>query len=415
VSDTDSPGRTEPDSPQGLSLPVGAPRLAQATAVPTSFGDIPAPRLARGILVAVLLSYLLITGLNVLREDLPPLDKAGSALGLGAVFVLQLVHSAPSARQASVRRRATTLTLQVLVTYLPLLVYASEWGGMAGFLAGSLLLLLPGAYGWAAYGLVGLSMLVQPVLAGRSLLDSVYLCESTLLTGLVVYALTSLAELVDKMHRARQELARMAVVEERMRFARDLHDLLGYSLSAITLKGELIHRLVPAHPERARAEISSVLEISRQALADVRTVASGYRRLSLADEAASARSVLGAADVSVDVRVSVAELDPQVETVLATVLREGVTNVLRHSKVRHCEIAARMTDGAVRLSVLNDGVDEPPAGPSPDSGSGLGNLGTRLGLVGGTLEADRLDDGRFRLEAMVPTYPVGFPAQREGD
>ncbi|MGW2964609.1 sensor histidine kinase [Streptomyces sp. NPDC001220] len=373
-------------------------------------GDIPAPRLARGILVAVLLSYLLITLLNVFRQDIPATDEAGSVVGLAAVFVLQLWHSAPSARRRSARRRALTLTLQGLVTYLPLFVYASEWGGMAGFLAGSLLLLLPGPYNWAAYGLVGLSMLVQPALVGRSLLDSVYLCESTLLTGLVVFALTSLAELVVRMHTARQELARMAVIEERMRFSRDLHDLLGYSLSAITLKGELIHRLVPAHSERAQSEITGMLEISRQALADVRTVASGYRRLSLVDEAASARSVLAAADVSVDVMVTVADLDVQVETVLATVLREAVTNVLRHSRVRNCEISARMADGAVRLSVLNDGADTYRRDSSPDSGSGLDNLGTRLGAVGGTLAAGRLDDGRFRLEAVIPARPAGVAA-----
>ena len=97
----------------------------------------------------------------------------------------------------------------------------------------------------------------------------------------------------------------MAVAQERLRFARDLHDLLGYSLSAITLKSELTHRLVPKNPDKAQNELVEILDISRKALADVRAVASGYRELSLENESESARSLLLAADVAVTTEINV--------------------------------------------------------------------------------------------------------------
>jgi glucose-6-phosphate-specific signal transduction histidine kinase len=199
--------------------------------------------------------------------------------------------------------------------------------------------------------------------------------------------------------------------------ARDLHDLLGYGLSAITLKAELALRLLPTEPERARRELTEVARLARRGLREARTVGRGGGGLSLAAEAASARSVLASAGIRCGVRVAARIPDAAVETVLATVLREGVTNILRHSTARSCGITAGHSDRdepAVRLCLVNDGVTAAP-GPLPGHpGGGLENLAARLAAVGGRLSADVLEDGIFQLLAEVPHEPPPTAARTTG-
>ncbi|WP_411128581.1 sensor histidine kinase [Streptomyces sp. x-19] len=367
--------------------------------------DLPAPQLARVILTVALLSYLSVTVLNLLGTDLPTPSLLTSLVCLALIFALQLRHSGAAVRWAPVQHRTLTLGVQALLTYLPIVVFHSQWGAMAGFLAGSLLLVLPGRWAWPAYGFVGLTMLIPPTLDGLSILETVYLAQSTLLTGLVVYGLTRMTELVQALHDTRSQLAGLAVARERLRFARDLHDLLGYSLSAITLKSELIHRLIPVQPRRAMEEVSEVLSISRQSLADVRAVSSGLRSMSLEQEMRSAQSVLEAADVEVRLEIRLGALGQEVDSVLAAVLREAVTNVLRHSRAGTCVLTAVQEEGRVRLSVSNDGVDPSYRDESPHSGRGLGNLRERLQSTHGTLTVTRGPGGTFGLVAEAPARP----------
>ncbi|MEV7467017.1 histidine kinase [Streptomyces kronopolitis] len=367
--------------------------------------DLPAPRLARVILTVALISYLSVTALNLVGTNLPTPLLLASLGCLILIFALQLRHSGAAVRRAPVRHRALTLGTQALLTYLPIVVFHSQWGAMAGFLAGSLLLLLPGRWAWPAYGFVGLTMLVPPALDNLSIQETVYLAQSTLLTGLVVYGLTRMAELVQALHDTRSQLAGLAVARERLRFARDLHDLLGYSLSAITLKSELIRRLIPLHPRRAMEEVSEVLTISRQSLADVRTVSSGLRSMSLEQEMRSAESVLEAADIEVRMEIRLGTLGQEVDSVLAAVLREAVTNVLRHSRAGTCVLTAVQEGGRVRLSVFNDGVDRSYRDESPHSGRGLGNLQARLQSTHGTLTVTRGPGGTFELTAETLEQP----------
>ncbi|MFD4376429.1 sensor histidine kinase [Streptomyces sp. NPDC058486] len=358
--------------------------------------------MAKVILVAAILCYVGLTFLNILSSGVGGFGLVAAMGCLCAVFALQLLHSRAGARRAPLGRRVLTLVTQAVFTYLPLIALKSQWGAMAGFFAGSLLLLLPARLGWTLYGCVGVSMLLPPVLEGRPGIDSLYLAQTTLLTGLVTFGLTRMSELVRVLHDSRSELTLAAVTRERLRFARDLHDLLGYSLSAIQLKGELIHRLVLSQPVRAKAEIEDVLSISRQALADVRRVASGYREMSLREEIDSARSVLSAAEVETVTAVRMGAVDAPVDTVLATVLREAVTNVLRHSRAARCEITVAEEDGLMTLTVVNDGVEEGYQDSSPHSGSGLGNLSMRLRAVGGELDVDLTPGQIFRVIARVP-------------
>ncbi|MEU3656227.1 histidine kinase [Streptomyces sp. NPDC032161] len=365
--------------------------------------DLPAPRLAGTILKVALLGYLSITLINLVSAAHTTLSLGACAVALFLVFLLQMRHSSAHAHLAPTWQKALTLSVQALLTYLPLALFHSQWGAMAGFLAGSLLLLLPPRVAWPAYGAVGLSMSLPPLVDGYPLREMFYLSLSTLLTGLVVFGLSRLSALVHALHDTRLELSRMAVTQERLRFARDLHDLLGYSLSAITLKSELIHRLVPTHPRRAMDEVSELLEISRQSLADVRAVASGLRAMSLKQELGSAQSLLEAADVRVETDIRFGTIDQQVDTVLAAVLREAVTNLLRHTRATTCRVEAVQEGDRVRLSMTNDGVDPAYRDVSPHSGSGLGNLAARLRAISGRLSAERLPDRSFHLVAEAPT------------
>lgn len=367
-----------------------------------------ATKTAWGVLVAALVCYQSITFLNILSQRLKMFDLALALTCLVLVFLLQLAHSAPGISEARVRTKMLTLAAQGILSYLPLIWFGASWGSMAGFFAGSLLLLLPARAGWTLYGLTTLSLLIPGILSDRGVVDLVYMCQATALTGLVVYGLSRLTSLVDQLHRARADLARLAVSNEQLRFSRDLHDLLGYSLSAITLKNELIHRLIPANPYRAREEVEEVLVVSRQALADVRRVASGYREMSLGSELTSAESLLTAAGVcvTVDTHDAIERLGQATSTVLATVLREGVTNLLRHSKASYCRISARTEDDLVRLTIVNNGLVLGHHVPSPHSGSGLGNLERRLEDIGGRLIVRQFPEGSgvdvFRLTAQAP-------------
>ncbi|MFF2077210.1 sensor histidine kinase [Kitasatospora sp. NPDC058162] len=366
--------------------------------------DAPPPRLALAIVVVVQLGFVVVGFLNLATCH----PTRGQFLAAGLIFLgvsaLQFVHCAPGLREVRERFGRWTLSAQAVLTYLPLVFFGFSWGGMPGFLGSSVLLLLRGAVAGAAFGAVVASAGISGLLLGVGVAESVYLTVAAALTGLIVFGLTSLAQLVIEVRRAQQELARLAVTRERLRFARDLHDLLGYSLSAITLKSELTSRLVTANPQRALEELGGVLEISRQALADVRAVARGYREMSLAGEAVSARSVLAAAGIEARFDVDGLRPDGPADTVLATVLREGVTNLLRHSTAERCVVEGRVAGGRLRLTLSNDGVPGDGAGPGDGDGrgGGLDNLEVRLAELGGRLSAGSDDRGWFHLVAEVP-------------
>jgi two-component system sensor histidine kinase DesK len=198
---------------------------------------------------------------------------------------------------------------------------------------------------------------------------------------------------------ARHELARFAVTDERLRIARDLHDLLGHSLSVINLKSELAAKLVEDDPKRAAAELEDVQAVGRQALAEVREAVQGYRQLALDDALAGARTALSAAGIAYELDGAPADLPAEVEEVFAWAVREGTTNVVRHSQAAHC--AVRIRDGAdeASLEVEDDGVS-PPA--EPQVGSGLTGLAERAARLRGRLEAGARPDGGFRLRLVVP-------------
>jgi two-component system, NarL family, sensor histidine kinase DesK len=220
------------------------------------------------------------------------------------------------------------------------------------------------------------------------------------------FAMTGVRELVRttiELREARARVAQLAANEERLRLARDLHDLLGHSLSLITLKSELAGRMLPAHPDKAAQQVADIEQVSRQALVDVREAVTGYRRARLATELAGAQVALTAAGVSaaLPAEPDLTGVPEESESALAWALREAVTNVVRHSGARGCtvELLHRQTlDGPrLELTVEDDGSGGAGNGP----GDGLTGLTERLEKAGGTLEATGTRHG-FRLVARVP-------------
>lgn len=365
------------------------------------------PHLARSIMTIVLGGYLLLGVITLYISRPDYLDFAIEATFVLGLFGFQYAHASKAALRWRRRRKTLSLCAQAFCTFFPLLAFHQSWGGGAGFLAGSCLLLVDGWTAWVLFA-VPTTIVLFYLMHCRVPWDLIVAyTASTFLTGLVVYGMSRLSTMVEEVLSAREELARMAVNHERRRIASDLHDLLGYSLSAITLKGELTRRLIDEHPKRALAEIHSVLEISRQALADIRTVAHGYRDMSLATEASSAQAMLAAADIRATVSIECGPLGKRLDTVLASALREGVTNMLRHGDVRTCSITAvEDEDGAVRLEVVNDGV-RVPEGQTPEQagaaglGLGLESISQRVATVGGTVATGITPDGRFHLVVSV--------------
>ncbi|CAI9404296.1 sensor histidine kinase [Nocardioides sp. T2.26MG-1] len=196
--------------------------------------------------------------------------------------------------------------------------------------------------------------------------------------------------------RAEQENASLAVENERTRFARDLHDILGHSLTVITVKAELAQRLLdqdtPAGTERARAELADLERLSRDALADVRRAVEGYRDLTLPGELARARTALAAAEIDARLPNSADEVPTELRELFAWTVREGVTNVIRHSRARTCEV--RLTPTAAEVRDDGQGCPGPATG-----GSGLAGLRERATAAGATVVTRQLSPG-FSLQVV---------------
>ena len=200
-------------------------------------------------------------------------------------------------------------------------------------------------------------------------------------------------------HEALEEMARIA---ERERIGRDLHDLLGHTLSVIVLKAELASRLTARDPARAAEEIRDVERISREALTEVRKAVSGYRSDGLGSEIANAERVLTAAGVEPVLDVATVPLAPEEERALAFALRESVTNVVRHARAHHCWITLQAADGRALLEVRDDGV----GGDRPD-GSGLSGMRDRLRELAGGLERDGRHGTRLRMTLPLSRATAG--------
>jgi two-component system sensor histidine kinase DesK len=287
--------------------------------------------------------------------------------------------------------------------WLVLFIFASVRAGAARPPSRALLLVL---------GLALLTVMLG-VLTSAGWSDIVQVMLLVVAGGLITRGHARLAAYVQALQAAQEELAQLAVAEERLRFARDLHDLLGHTLSLIALKSELARKLVAAAPERAAAEIHDVEVVARQALQDVREAVAGYRRPALASELRAAQEMLAAAAIALTCEGETSALPPTAEAALAWTVREGVTNVIRHSHAHHCVIRVDRGPAEVSVEVADDGVGAPtpPRFPPPSdrAGWGLAGLAERVAALGGRCEAGPRPGGGFCLRVSLPITPVSGP------
>jgi two-component system sensor histidine kinase DesK len=391
---------------------------ARPDAVPAQAGVTLAPRLAQAVFVTVLcglaVQYVSDVATNV--NDVAGGSFSAPVIGWTAanavaLVALQLRHSWPSPGARRPQGWQVTLGLQVLLTYA--MVPVTGWRPLAacGLLAGSALLLIPAPLGRIAFAAVIASvpalLAVKPIPGLTPLVwlgVAVFLTLLSVVFGLLVYGLTRLAWLAVQLEDLRAELARKAVLGERLRVARDTHDLLGLGLSAIAMKADLIGRLIDRGDARAGAEIAELARICATARADMRLVTSEARDLPLDAELAAARDVLASAGINVRASVDTDLVPRAAAAVLVPVVREAVTNVLKHSSASYCVLEMTADDGMARLLISNDGSND--AGNAPlaavgRTGSGLGNLAARVEAAGGRLIVER-DGGGFSLAAEIP-------------
>jgi two-component system, NarL family, sensor histidine kinase DesK len=187
----------------------------------------------------------------------------------------------------------------------------------------------------------------------------------------------------NRLQKAQEEIEHLAKVAERERIARDLHDVLGHTLSVIILKSELARKLMDHDPARAKAEIADVEQTSREALAEVRSTIRGYRDHSLEAELKQAKATLETAGVTVKSESQQVRLSPAQESVVALVVREAVTNVVRHAQARNCHLRLMPVNGTCRLEIQDDGT-----GGGNVEGNGLRGMRERIEALGGTFERD---------------------------
>jgi len=305
------------------------------------------------------------------------------------------------------RRRSADLILPLLFVVLVGIAIAltlsngNSWGFLFTYCA-ACAGLISTRYGLAAVLSCAALAGVSSAIGGANGGQVVGWVASALGIGLLILVMRDLRIRNDELSQARAELARMAVAEERERFARDLHDLLGHSLSVIALKAELAGRLLPDRAEDAAGEIAELEDVARGALTEVRDAVSGYRRPTLDTELEGARMALTAAGIHADVVRAPATLDPAVEGVLAWAVREGATNVIRHSRASHCTLTISSSLADAGVEVVDDGVGPAAARGNGNAGHGLEGLAERARSLNGLIEAGLRPGGGYRLAVTVP-------------
>jgi two-component system sensor histidine kinase DesK len=299
--------------------------------------------------------------------------------------------------------RRTWILLGVItaVTICYPLVLGVNWAGLPIYLGVAYAMTLPPS--WAARGVMAVAALTLALClvlrtAGPT---TALLTFETATIGMLVLAFRGSRLLIVQLQEARGEVARLAAGEERLRIARDLHDLLGHTLSLIVLKSEVAARLADRDPAKSLGEVKDIEAVARQALTDVREAVSGYRQRNLTDELDNARGVLTAAGVDLTITTSGTPLPDPLDGLFGWAVREGVTNIVRHARARNATITMSPRNGTAVLELTDDGVGGAPGG----AGNGLTGLGERVARSGGTMDSGPGARGGFRLTVRAPLRP----------
>ncbi len=386
------------------------------------------PHAIRAVAAVVWLAFIVFPLANAIGTKGTPLERVlviAGAAAFVAAYVVLVIHWRNQPRGPT---PLLLFALMLAVSAALTIWQASGWGFLFTYCAACAALVTAAGF-WAVVACAALAAGCS-ALGGADGGTVVGFVASSAGVGVLMLAMRDLRVRNVQLNEARAVLANMAVAEERERFARDLHDLLGHSLSVIALKAELAGRLLADGPPAAAREVAELEGVARTALGEVRDAVSGYRQPTLDRELAGARMALSAAGIEAQVDESRVPLDPAVEAVLAWTVREGATNVIRHSGARHCtfKISASLTDAGVE--VIDDGRGTNGNGssagageaggagvPSPSAsrsgagngitaggrgGHGIAGLAERAALLNGSIEAGSRAGGGYRLAATVP-------------
>ncbi|NUT45765.1 MAG: hypothetical protein HOV94_00395, partial [Saccharothrix sp.] len=344
--------------------------------------------------LAVISVPVLFTALGNSDGPRPPCSLLAVPLGL-VLVALQLRHSLAATRDRRPAGWRWTSAVVTVLAFAPLMLpgwfylwFSASWYPMA-----SALVLLRGRARVVGCGvLAGVTMVMYLLIPPLDIALVAYYTVYGLISfvpPLALYGAVRLVRALGELHAAREELASLAVARERLRLSKDLHDVLGQNLAAVSLQGELALRLLRKDPVAARGGVEELTALARTTLHGIRAVAYDEYRVSLSGEVEGAVALLAAAGIDVTVDVEDTDVPEADQEVFAWAVREGTTNVLRHSDARRCSITLR----GHRLVIRNDG-----ARPSAsDDGTGLAGLATRAAARNGSAHGTRLAGDVFEL------------------
>jgi two-component system sensor histidine kinase DesK len=357
----------------------------------------------RMMLVLTVVLLLPAMGYSVLGYSRSLGGSTHPALVLALGVLIGALHVRHALAAGGGRRPAgwpLTFAALVLAACVPLIWLGPNWANLQSFVIASALILLRGRVALAVAGIPVVATYVG-ILLGETLLHWKIVLPIAWALGLVfgglsLYGSARAVRVAEQLDAAKSELAAAAVGRERLRLSRDLHDLLGQSLSAVSLKGDLALALLRRDPDAAQAEIVSLTAVAGDARLAMQAVTRAEHTVSFAMERATAVALLRDAGIATTAGADPPEPAPAVDRLLAWAIREGATNVLRHSEARTCSIDCRHDGPTVRLTITNDG-----AGPPGATGTGLAGLTSRARELGGTVASSHTGD-TFRLVVEVP-------------
>lgn len=327
------------------------------------------------------------------------------AAGLAVFVVLYLVCVTSGFDNGARPPRRGQLVLLAVLTAIGFALIGTyhdpsgDWAQLVLYIGAAGASLLSGRFGLAWVASNGVALVLIGQLAHQSTSSIGAGTFTIVMACMLVFVAKRMVGYIQQLQATQAELARAAVGEERLRFARDLHELLGHTLTLIVVKAQVVRRLARDDPAQAAAAATDIEQIGRQALVEVRETVTGYRDRGFADELAGARQALRGAGIEVTVDLPDAPLPPVADTIFGWMVREGSTNIIRHSAAHRCTIGVRRTGEGTLLEIRDDG-----RGGSPgDTGNGLRGLRERLASAGGTLAAGPDPAGGFRLVATLPT------------
>jgi two-component system sensor histidine kinase DesK len=285
----------------------------------------------------------------------------------------------------------------MVLTFALVIAFGSSWGGIIIYVGVAIGLSLSTRAALVTLAAVALTTVAIGVAQGVSASSLAFVVFLTVALGVSMLGARRMFQLIVELREARDEVARLTASEQQSRFARDLHDVLGHNLSVIALKSQVARRTIEDDPKAAVAAVADIEGVARQSLKDVRELVAGYRQRSLAEELAVTDELLSAAGIELAVEQPPEIPDGVQGELLAWALREGTTNVIRHSHAFRCRITVTADTEHAGLQIDDDGC----AAPGGD-GSGLRGLRERLSEAGGTVQAGPLEGGGFRLAVLIP-------------